>query len=121
MEGGSADAEDAAAAVVPAVPPVPPEPYTAAEVQARVAEVAVRAPVAPRSTCMALMMLCMEAGWQGRAGDVMRSVFQAFPQCDWVAATLPAEEQPPDALAMFDCLAPLPWSSFPAKLYLMHR
>eukprot|EP00892_Ulva_mutabilis_P004891 jgi/Ulvmu1/2774/UM140_0003.1 len=103
------------------VPPVEPKPYTAAEVQERVARAAARAPVAPRSTCMALMMLCMDAGWHGRAGDVVRSVFQAYPQCDWVAATLPAEEQPPDALAAFDCLAPLPWSPFPAKLYLLHR
>lgn len=115
--------EEPAAAVEPgvSVPPVAPEPYTAAEVQARVAAAVLAAPVAPQGTCMALMMLCMEEGWHGRAGDVMRSVFQAFPACDWIAATLPAEEHPPDALSAFDCLAPLPSSPFPANLYLLHR
>lgn len=103
------------------VPLVEPEPYTAADVQARVAEAVKGAAVAPRSTALALMMLCMDSGWDGRAGDVVRSVFQVFPEHDWVAATLPAEAHPPDALAAFDCLAPLPWSPFPAKLYLLHR
>lgn len=117
-EDGVAGVMEAAAAEVP---PVEPESYTAADVQARVAEAVKAAAVAPRSTALALMMLCMDSGWDNRAGDVVRSVFHAFPEHDWVAATLPAEAHPPDALAAFDCLAPLPWSPFPAKLYLLHR
>lgn len=116
---GRAEGEQEAAVVE--VPPVEPEPYTAAEVQARVAAAVKGAAVAPRSTALALMMLCMDRGWSGRTGDVVRSVFQVFPEHDWLAATLPAEAHPPDALAAFDCLAPLPWSPFPAKLYLLHR
>lgn len=70
---------------------------------------------------MALMMLCMDHGWEGRFADAIMTAFRNFPVCDWLLATLPCDEQPPDALELFDCIAPLPWSPFPHKLFLLHR
>jgi hypothetical protein len=73
------------------------------------------------TTCMALMMLCMDFSWVGRAADAIMTAFRNFPVCEWLLATLPCAEQPPDCLAQFDCIAPLPWSPFPHKLFLLHR
>jgi hypothetical protein len=63
----------------------------------------------------------MEVGWEGRTNDILSAAFAHSPGRDWIALTLPHDEQPTDALAAFDVLTPVPGSVFPHKLCILHR
>jgi hypothetical protein len=112
--GGPLQPRGASAAQAPA------EPATRVCLQSHIAALVQSRPPA-RTACMALMMLCMDVGWEARVMDAVESILGLYPGLDWLVVTLPCDEQPPEALAHFECLAPLPWSSFPHKLFLLHR
>jgi hypothetical protein len=118
QEPTGAAASDKAAASVPRVAPTPP---TSDDLHAAFLHEAQALQEPPTPSAMALRLLAASPASPGTVHRLFAAAFAAMRDREWLVVSLPFDVPLPKAVQHFDCLQPRMGSTFPYKLYLIHR